>query len=911
MEEDTGLIGREAELATIGEFLASRDGPRVLVTTGVAGIGKTTLWEKGLELARAGGARVLHTRAGEAETRLSFAGLADLLGTVEPAVIDTLAPPQRYALEVALRRTAPDSGPPEELAVSLGLLGILTSLAGNRPVVVAVDDIQWLDKASADVLAFAIRRLQNASLPVAFLFAQRSGTTTTVLGAVGNDHVERLVVEPLSVGAVRRILFERLGLSLTRRALHRVFDTAQGNPLFALELGRAIVDRGIDVTGDALALPDDVEQLLGTRVSLLPPVQRRLLVAVAVCSTLRPEELAAVGSADAVERGADAGVLVIERDHVRAAHPLLAAAALEQAPARERRAIFRALAGAVSDEQLHARLLAGATSRPDAAIADQIAAAAAGAELTGAFDDAVQLAGHALRLTPASRPERPGRVVLFGRLLAVNGQPNRTVELLVSELDTLPRGPRTEALLGLASEVTDPIEVRRYLDQALRESPDDPGVRAAARAILSLREAVIELRDVTGAEARLAAELEHAASAGPELELEILINMLWINALRGRSVAETVVRFPLLPSERLSELPIPEMIDAQRLFWRGEIAGARDALVELMARAELGARFYALNRLYLCDLELRCGNWGAAERLLNEWDESSDDEQFVWPMYERCRAQLAAGRGLVDETERWAAETIERADVTGEGWNRLEAVRARGVAALVAGPADTAIASLRAVWEHTQREGIDEPGVFPVAPDLVEALCEAGALDEARAVTTRLSELAEQQAHPWARLATSRCDALLGIIDDDESAFTDLATVADAYAARGLHFDHARCLLTLGRAERRRRRWAAARDSLERAASAFAELGSSGWAEEARSELGRISARRPAQKGELTPSEERTAALAAQGLANKEIAATLHVTTHTVEVHLSRAYAKLGVRSRTQLAALLLTDHSP
>jgi DNA-binding CsgD family transcriptional regulator len=269
-------------------------------------------------------------------------------------------------------------------------------------------------------------------------------------------------------------------------------------------------------------------------------------------------------------------------------------------------------------------------------------------------------------------------------------------------------------------------------------------------------------------------------------------------------------------------------------------------------------------------------------------------------MYERCRALVAAGRGDPVEADRWAELTIARAEATGNRWDELDALRALGTASLLAHDPARAAERLRAVWAHTQREGVDEPGVFPVAPELVEALTELGEHDDARAVTERLARLAEEQQHPWARAALRRCEGL------SSPGGSELGEAAAAYGALGLRFDRARTLLLLGRAERRRKKWAAARSALEAAVTELDELGSPGWAEEARSELARVGARRPAAAGRLTPTEQRVVDLAAAGLSNKEIARTLVVTVNTVETHLSHAYAKLGVRSRGQLAARLV-----
>jgi ATP/maltotriose-dependent transcriptional regulator MalT len=321
-------------------------------------------------------------------------------------------------------------------------------------------------------------------------------------------------------------------------------------------------------------------------------------------------------------------------------------------------------------------------------------------------------------------------------------------------------------------------------------------------------------------------------------------------------------------------------------------------LVRLLSIAdERGEPYsYTLMRLHLCELELRIGDWEAAQTLLDEWAESSD--RVMWPMYERCRALLAVGRGLPDEAERWAVKAIAASEATGMRWDLLEATRARGVASLLARRPERAAESLRAVWSHVEQEGLKDPGTFPAAPDLVEALVEVGEPNEARAVTERLKELGAQQEHPWAQASAKRC---AGLADGDA---TLLADAADDFQRLGLRFDCARTLLVLGRTERRRKKWGAARRSLERAAAAFGEIGSTGWADRSRSELDRIGGRRPAA-GKLTPSERRVVELAARGLSNKEIARELVVTTHTIEAHLSHAYEKLGVSSRSQLAGRL------
>jgi DNA-binding CsgD family transcriptional regulator len=242
----------------------------------------------------------------------------------------------------------------------------------------------------------------------------------------------------------------------------------------------------------------------------------------------------------------------------------------------------------------------------------------------------------------------------------------------------------------------------------------------------------------------------------------------------------------------------------------------------------------------------------------------------------------------------------------GSQWEWLESLRAEGTAALLAHDFDRSVESLGTVWEHSTREGVDEPGAFPVAPDLVEALGELGELEEAQRVIRRLRRLSDEQEHPWGLATAKRCAALVDLAAGyGDRAAEALEEAAADYDALGLRFDAARSLLLLGRSLRRHRKWGAARAALERAAAAFDELASAGWAEEARSELARVGARRPAGAGALTPAERRVAELASEGLANKQIAQALFVSVKTVEGHLSHAYAKLGVHSRAQLARRL------
>ena len=910
VERDVGVVGRDPERAALRDFLDANEPPRALLLVGGPGAGKTTLWDVGVAGARERGLRVLVARPSGAEAEHSFSALIDLFDGIEPGMLASLPAPQLAALEVALLRAQPTAVPAEPHAIGLGLLNGLRALAASQPVVIAIDDLQWLDSPSADALVFVARRLQSE--PVRFLLARRPGRRSALEQAIERHSLQRLDVGPMSMGATRQLLSRRLGLTLSRALLRRIVDSTLGNPLFVLELGRSIVDHGLPPVGEDMPVPDSVEDVLGTRVAALPEAVSRLLLAVALSADLGIAELGAIEAPAAVEDALDGGLLVVDGERVRASHPLLAGVAKKRSRAQERRELHRALAEVVTDPELHALHLALASDHPNAGLAATVDAAATGAAARGARLQAVRLAEHALRLTPRGSATRSERLLALAEHLEHAGEAQRVTELLTPAVASLPAGAmraRGQLLLSEGAGPRSLDELDLHLELALADCRDDPELRSNVLARKAANAAAGTVSRLSEAEAWALEALEAAGDAGSDVERFALYALSWPRALRGQPIDDLCERSQAASDPSSYIVGSPERVAGQRRVWRGELTQARSLLTRFLALAdERGeAASYALQRLHLCELELRAGEWEAASRLLDEWAESSDRELRFRPQYERCRALLAAGRGLSGDARQWATDAITQAEAAGCRWDKLEALRARGIAALHEHEPELAVESLRAVWEHTEREGIAEPGVFPVAPDLVEGLVELGELDEALAVTGRLRELAEAQQHPWGMATVKRCASLVRLGSDapDEEAAAALDEAAGDYARLGLRFDRARALLSLGRAERRLRQWGAARSFLQEARSAFETLGSPGWARQAQAEVERIGARRPRPIGELTPSEWRVAELAASGRSNKQIAHELHVTVHTVEAHLSHGYAKLGVHSRGQLAARL------
>jgi predicted ATPase len=352
------VVGRERELAALAAFAERGSaGPAALLLEGEAGIGKSTLWLAGVEEARRRGRVVLQARPAEAEAQLAFAGLGDLLEGSPEETIGDLPRPQTDALRVALLLEPPSGSPPDERALGVALLGLLRRLARERPVLVAVDDVQWLDTASARTLEFAWRRLRTE--PVGLLLARRAGSHAQSALTLG----ERVGVPPLSMGAVHRLLHARLGLVLTRPALRRVHEAAGGNPFYALELGRAAKP----ATGEPPLVPEHLPDLVRARLEALPGPTRDALAAAAalVRPTVGLVARAAAGQ-DALRPALAAHVLELDGERIRFSHPLLAAGAYARLDDRGRRRLHGQLAGLVEHDEERWRHLALATHGPDA-----------------------------------------------------------------------------------------------------------------------------------------------------------------------------------------------------------------------------------------------------------------------------------------------------------------------------------------------------------------------------------------------------------------------------------------------------------------------------------------------------------------------------------------------------------------
>ena len=481
---------------------------------------------------------------------------------------------------------------------------------------------------------------------------------------------------------------------------------------------------------------------------------------------------------------------------------------------------------------------------------------------------------------------------------------SRVTELLTERMDELPPGRARAMAHLLLGEAADVAADAVHAELALTEAPNDPEVRALALAKKSKLLSVSGAERIDEAEAWALAAQSAAQQVGAEVQDRARTALLWARIMRGHPVDLTPSEARVPHTWGHPDSPVDRPL-AARLAFRGEIDEARRLLRQLRAAAEESGDVQSsrLVQQLLCEVELRAGPVRDAGRLLDEMD---DELPWMPIVRARLRAVLAAATGDPLGAEQWAAAVLERDSGDVQGCDRLEATRAVGLAALLEPDTVRAVENLRVVWEHTLREHVDDPGAFPVAADLVEALVLSGDTSSAKDVTHQLQHAAANQRHPWGLASGKRCGAAVRLADSyvDEAAKALDEAAAD-YGTLGLYFDRARTLLFLGGVQRRYLKRAAARKSLEEAAAQFELCGCSGWAARGRSELARVSGRRPAAEEKLTPSERQVVDLAVRGLSNKEIAGQLVVSVYTVEAHLSHAYAKLGVRSRTQLARML------
>lgn len=924
-ESGNRVFGREPELREVGVFLnedPSRAG--ALRIEGEAGVGKTTLWAEAVRLSHGGGWRVLSAAASEQEAKLAFATLSDLLGGILEEIADQLPPPQRRAIDVALLRADAEGARPDRRAVGSAVLAAIQHLVGSVGVVLAIDDLQWVDASSAQALAFALRRLHD--VPVKIISAMRVGPglrdPTQLDRAFPDERLRRVSVGPLDPIAMQRLLNSRIEGRISASLARRVYEASGGNPYFALELARALDREEIEpAPGEPMPLPRDLARLLGARVRALSAEARDLLLIVAAAG--RPtvalmqrlwSSSSTTGAAlDEAERHE-----LVERiaDRIRLTHPLLGSTIYADVGPDRRRSAHLRISRAVDDPIERAWHLALSTEGTDPHVASALDEAADVAESRGAPAIAAELSELAIRLTPPSDARSVQvRTLARAERLFATGDVERAIAQMEDVVARAPSGPTKADMLHRLGhlEWMDARRVRELLDHALLEAGDD----ATPTLMCDLRRAMGWALNASGDLRTGAAYADDALAlaeqAGDPVQTVLsLIAVAYTGFFVGRSTAMDSIRRAVsleieLPPIYMA-LVAPRRTLGSLLLWSGNLDAARTEFeIEYRLTSERGhtESFELLH--YLTELEIRAGNWTVAERYAAEGLDLVTDV-----FHERARevnlgsyALLAAHRGEVDVARELGTEGVRLAERHEDLIHALANGSALGFLELSLDNPTGAHECLAPLVQLAEHMGLEEPGIFPFLPDEIESLISLGDFDGAEALLERLEDQATARDRALALAGAARSRGLLSAANGDlDQAITSVEEALEHLGRVPQPFDRARTLLVKGQIQRRQKRKRPARESLDEAHGIFVTLGASLWAEKARSELGRIGGRPPAPTG-LTATEVQVADLVGQGMTNREVAAALFMSEHTVRANLKRIYDKLDVRSRTELAAVL------
>jgi DNA-binding CsgD family transcriptional regulator len=911
---DPSVVGRSEELAQLSELLDRAERlPSAALVVGEAGIGKTMLWLSAISHAANRGYRVLSSRPSEVETGYSFAGLSDLVAELGDEVFVALPSPQRRALHAALLREDAEGAPVEERVVAAALLGTLRALADETPLVVAIDDVQWLDPASLAVLRFALARLRDE--PIAVLLTVRGDVPHWLRRVFPDERLSRIELGPLSVGALHELLHARPGSPLTRPTVLRLWEASGGNPFFALELSRALERRGGRIEPDEeLPIPNTLEALVNERLETLrPEAQEACRVVAALAEPTAPLVERSVGRAAAgLEEALHARVLELDGERIRFAHPLLATAIASRTTPDARRTLHRRLAGVVSDPEQRARHLALSSSGPDARVADALEAAVVRARARGAVTAAAGLAEQALGLTPLTDTDAiRRRALLAADLVLEAGDAPRAAAILEGALDDAPHGPPRAMILRLLAAVQAAKTGPRDAVALYRAALDEVGQDAALEAEIQLELAHI-LRFLSGLETSEPHATAAVLAAERSGDREVLCRALAVRGLvhfkLGRGVDEKLMARAVALEEELG-LPLrfsggKGSLCDQR-FWSHDLEAAR-VLARDLRESEQRREDYSDSEgpWYLALIEWRAGNWARAAELADEVQtiEQQLGREGLSPVRQWPKALIAAHRGFVDEARDLADQALANAKAEGIGTAEAGHRWVLGFLDLSLGDPRAALPELWTAHELREAVGHGEPGQMWELPDLLDALVMVGNPDEAEALAASWEQRALQLDRAWARAISARTRGLVRAARGDlDGAFAAFDEALRQHARTQDPFQHARTLLALGSTRRRAKQRSSARETLAEALAMFEGIGAPLWAGQTRAQAERIGGRAPSGTA-LTPSEERVAALVAEGRTNREVATALFVTEHTVEAALTRVYRKLGIRSRAELA---------
>jgi DNA-binding CsgD family transcriptional regulator len=900
-----GLLGRQSERAALDLLVSAvhAGDSQTLVLRGEAGVGKSALLDYVAE--RAASCRILHAIGVEAEMELAYAGLHQLCTPLFDR-LEPLPAPQRDALATAFGLQAGEA--PDRFLVSLAVLSLLGEAAEEQPLICLVDDAQWLDRASAQVLAFVARRLQAES--VALVFGLRELDQDDVLSGL-----PELVVEGLGYDDARALLESVITGPLDERIRDRIIGETAGNPLALLELPRgrnpAELAGGFGLS-DPAPLSARIEQTYALRVERMPAGTQQLLLIAAAEPIGDPAllfEAADRMGLNGHEALADAEDLITVDDRVRFRHPLVRSAVDRLASAAERRRVHAALAASISpgdDEDRRAWHRAHAAAGPDETVAAELEASAGRVQARGGFAAAAAFLERAVALTPD--PKRRAQRALAAARAARDAGAADAASALVT---TARRGPldELEDAQGQLLEAQIAFSSRRGHDAASllvgaagRLAPLDAEMsRAAHLEAIWAACVAMHLASPSGSLEVSAAASACPPATGPPTPYDLMLDGLTSRFVDGfpagaPTLQRALSEFSRAETEGLAVLGMAwvwlavELWDADAWFELGtrQVQAARDAGALMVLPLALHT---------IAEWHSRAGDLAVAGTLLAEADSimaATGDAPMC-----HARLRLAALQG--GDAEALITASIRDGAERGEGVLVRHAEDAAATLYAGLGRYDDALAWARREVEHNAHAFY-----LTALPELVEAAVRCDELDEATRALDALCEKTQASGTAWARGVEARSRALIAEGDDADALYREAISLL---SETRFVVESARTQLLYGEWLRRESRRVDAREQLRAAHEAFAAMGAGPFAERAERELkatGETVRKRSLEtRDELTPQEAQIARLAAERLTNVEIGAQLFLSPRTVEWHLRKVFLKLGISSRRQLRSAL------
>jgi ATP/maltotriose-dependent transcriptional regulator MalT len=887
--------------------------PSGLVAGGEPGIGKTTLCLSTMEAAEQRGFIVLSARPAEAESVLAYASLADLLTGVDATVWADLPSPQRLAIDRVLLRAEAEDLTTDQRAVGAGFLSVIELLAEKSPVLVTIDDLQWLDPSSRNVVAFAARRL---STRVGIFGTVRTdpddgGDAASWLQLPNPDGVARMQIRPLSLGGLNAVITQRLGRAFSRPAIVRIQEVSGGNPFYALELARAV---DVDNRGAEVPMPMTLTELVRARIGSLDESAGDVLLAMA-CHAAPTVELVSratgIPADDVVDKLGDVeskGIVGIDGHRLRFAHPLLAKGFYTDVTPARRRSMHRRLAEIVDEPELKARHLAMAATHGDELTLMSLDEAADMARSRGAPAAAAELLDLAIGLGGGTAERR----ILSAAHHFDAGEPGRARTLLQDTIDRLEPGPRRAeafSLLALVVSLNDSFdEAAHLLERALGEPR--PELAQRVQILVSLSFALVNAGRMDVAVQRINEAVDSATELGDPHALSQALGMrAMLDFMRGDGLDRESIRRAVELEDAdadVSSAFSPRVQHALLLAWTGELDLAHEEMREIRRRCiesgEEGELSFIDFHSVLIDL------WRGAMAEANLIAEDTVERAFQLngdlplSVAMTVRAAVAAYAGDEASVRRDVAEAMASSERCGSRRLGEWPVTMLGFLDVSLGNYEAAIETLRPLMAMLDAVP-DSSEVINASylPDAAEALIQLGRLAEAEPLIDAVERNGERLDRPWMKAIGARCRGMLFAAHGDVAAAARAVECALSEHDRlPMPFERARTLLLAGQLQRRQRQKDQAATTLREALKTFEDLNTPLWADRARAELARadVGTRRMSS---LSPSEQRVAELAASGMTNRDVATTLFISPKTVESNLARIYRKLGIHSRAEL----------